>query len=174
MKVSKTGAKKKNLVGRKLGKMHYIHESAVSFLAESEQTTLKKALSMVPKETQWNLAKVSLLGDRVSLLFYENFDTELFPVLSQSTIVKFKDPGIQHITYTNRENPPVLHRKELFLAPNDPRIEALAEITAFCEEKGLFKAASYIGTLKKWEQRLREHHYKVEGQKVVPIAQKLK
>ncbi|NER14994.1 hypothetical protein GWK08_16180 [Leptobacterium flavescens] len=161
---------KKQTVGRKLGKMHYVHRSAVSYLAKEQRGTLTKALQLIPEDTEWNLAKVSLLNDSVSLLYYKGFDTELFPVLTSSLIIKLDKKEVKSIDYEKRENPPVLHRKELFLPPDDPRIGELAAVTCFCEEKGLFKQASYIGTIRKWEQRLKEYNYKVEGMRIVLIG----
>ncbi len=161
--------KRTKTIGRKLGKMHYIHKSAISYLPVNEKNTLQIALSLVNDSLVWNLAKISVLGDTVSLLYYKEFENQIFPILTSSVIVKIKENSIKYIDYSKRDNPPVLHRKELFLAPDDLRIEQFAKITAFCEKEGLFDNASYIGTIKKWEKRLADNNYKVEGQIIVKI-----
>ncbi|MFS4454920.1 hypothetical protein [Maribacter sp. 2304DJ31-5] len=157
--------KKTKAVGRKLGNMHYLHKDAIAYLDPLEKEALDKALYFL-KDLPWNLVKISKELDTVSFLLYEDFNLELFPSLLQSTIVNISNESIKIIDYRNRENPPVLHRKELMLAPNDPRIPEFAKITSFCEEKRLFEKASYIGTKLKWEQRLYEHGYMIKGSKI--------
>ena len=158
----------RKIVGRKLGKMHYIHKSAISYLENSQKTALQAAIDL-SEVTQWNLTKISKDLGTISLLQYDDFDRVLFPCLQHATIINLETSSIKTIDYTIRENPPVLHRKELMLAPDHKRYEEFAKITAFCEAEGLFKNASYIGTKLKWEQRLLQHGYQVKEQNIVPL-----
>ncbi len=156
-------------IGRKLGNMHYIHRSAIDYLPPEETEALILASSIVNASIDWNLVKISKKLDTVSFLLYDNFDDVLFPVLLKATVVNIVLHSLKTIDYRKRKNPPVLHRKELMLAPDDPRISSFAETTIFCEDRQLFKNASYIGTKLKWEERLRENGFKIEGLKIVPL-----
>ena len=155
-------------VGRKLGKMHYIHRDAISHLYKSEEDALNKALNLIDGNS-WNLVKISKELDTISFLLYEDFDAVLFPSLLQAAVVNIPNEHIKIIDYRNRANPPVLHRKELMLAPEDPRILEFAKTTEFCEKEGLFRDASYIGTKLKWEKRLQDNGYTIKGLKIVRL-----
>ena len=69
--------------------------------------------------------------------------------------------------YSASSNPPVLHRKETFLAEDYPGYEMFAELTRREEERGLLKEASRIGNREGWEERLREAGVRIEGHAVV-------
>ncbi len=158
----------RKIVGRKLGNMHYIHRSAISYLNDDQKKTLKKAIDITTLD-DWNLVKIAKDLTTVSLLNYENFDSVLFPCLLEATIVNLKNSSFKYIDYQSRKNPPVLHRKELMLAPDDPRVPVFAKTTTFCEDRNLFDRASYIGTKLKWEERLLQHGYIIKDQTILPI-----
>jgi hypothetical protein len=46
--------------------------------------------------------------------------------------------SVSYRAYAVEGNPPILHRKETMLAPEDPRAPALAALTAAAERVGLF------------------------------------
>jgi len=48
-------------------------------------------------------------------------------------------------------NPPILHRKETFLPPDDPRRERFARLTRQEEKYGLYAETSTIGTREGWQ-----------------------
>lgn len=56
-------------------------------------------------------------------LTYEDFSAE-FPSLLESLTIDLNDGRIVSRSYRTRANPPVLHRKELLLGPDDPAVEA--------------------------------------------------
>ncbi|PVZ64357.1 hypothetical protein [Pelagibaculum spongiae] len=166
-------AKNKVIAGRVLGKVHYIHRSALTCLTADQQQAISQAEQLVKENDQvpaewvenWNLAKVATDLSQVSLLVYQDFKQHLFPCLQHAMIVSLSQPPIKPlklIDYSQRENPPVLHRQELMLMPDDPRRAQLAEVTHFCESNGLFEQASYIGTWKKWLERLQNRGYQIK------------
>ena len=158
---------KSKLVGRMLGDMHYIHRSAIQYLNSGEKIALDLASNILysnsDKIYHWNLLKVSRKLDKISLLKYQDFEQHLFPCLEYAVIIDISANSYKEIDYSIRENPPILHRQELMLAPTDPRIESLSNVTAFCESHNLFEKASYIGTRNKWYQRLEERGYIIDG-----------
>jgi len=96
-------------------------------------------------------------GREIALLNYPHFFTEPFPALAQSRLVNLLRRTIKATTYRN--NPPILHRKELLLKPDHPAQEAFQAITRKAEEAGLFlsgPARSLIGRQDTWAELLAE------------------
>lgn len=163
---------KQKIIGRKLGGIHYIHKEALEFLSPEQHTALNKSIALIEEKIticNWNLCKISKDLKHISLLQYEDFKTHLFPCLQYAQIVHLETKSIKEINYKTRENPPVLHRQELMLHPQNENIQSLAKVTELCEQNGLFEKASYIGTKVKWEQRLKERGYKIQGLNLVKI-----
>jgi DNA phosphorothioation-associated putative methyltransferase len=89
----------------------------------------------------------------VSLLLYESFE-EPFPALLSSVKVDLESGVTARTDYRGRKNPPILHRKELLLAPDDPRLPAFRALTAAAEKFGLFRESNTIGTRTAWRARI--------------------
>ena len=58
--------------------------------------------------------------------------------------------------YQDSPNPPILHRKETFLAPDHPLHAKFTRLTRQEESKGLYDDTSRIGTRRGWDQVLSE------------------
>ena len=67
------------------------------------------------------------------------------PLLA-STRVDFPTGAVSRTDYRKRISPPILHRKELLLPPDDPRLPKFRALTAAAEEHGLFREPNKIGT----------------------------
>jgi hypothetical protein len=78
---------------------------------------------------------------------------------------------MKQVDYRGRSNPPILHRKELLLAPTDPRRNGFAALTRDAEELGLFQEAHKAGTRERWEARLRGARVGVQDHRLVPLRQ---
>ena len=68
-------------------------------------------------------------------------------------------------------NPPVLHRKELFVDPEYPGREKFAKLTGKEEGAGLLDDPSGIGTRDGWDSRLRDRGYRILGHRLVASTQ---
>jgi hypothetical protein len=64
-------------------------------------------------------------------------------------------------------NPPVLHRKEAFLLPDDPRRSKFERLTGQEERAGLLDDTATIGTRAGWVDRLLERGYALRGHRLV-------
>jgi DNA phosphorothioation-associated putative methyltransferase len=154
-------AKRSETVGKRVRGSLYVHRDALDLIDQKLSQLVTRCAQSVP-DLMWNVAKVSPGG--VSLLVYEDFDKVAFPALLRSVKV---DPETGRITareYEGRESPPILHRKETLLRPDDPRIPKFSALTADAEARGLFRDTNTIGTKRKWEDRLREVGVRVAGQ----------
>ena len=100
------------------------------------------------------LVKFSTESPKISYLTYADFDHNPHPPLLSSTIVNLETGSASQRDYRQVDNPPILHRKETFLSPNDPRYSDFAHLTQQEVELGLLKESRLIGTRRQWEQRL--------------------
>ena len=64
-------------------------------------------------------------------------------------------------------NPPILHRKETFVAEDHPLRPKFARLTAAELSKGLFEESSRIGTRHGWEQALIEKGLILRGHRLI-------
>jgi DNA phosphorothioation-associated putative methyltransferase len=135
-------------VGKRVGGALYVHRDALALLPE-ESARVAEAQDAAPY-AEWNVAKIE--RHSVSLLLYEPFDVD-FPALLRSTKVDLKSRAVTHMEYASRSNPPILHRKEALLPPDDPRLPKFRALTAAAEEHGLAEA-NKIGTRAAWNSRI--------------------
>jgi len=154
-------------IGKRVGGYTYVHREALPLLPEEERALVEKTAGAL-HDHDWNVAKVGTSG--VSLLLYEDFEANAFPALLRSVR---PDPGggPPRVTdYAIRENPPILHRKERLLPPDDPRIPTFASLTEAAEAHGLFRESRTIGTRVAWERRIAEAGLELRGHTLVPRA----
>jgi DNA phosphorothioation-associated putative methyltransferase len=136
-------------VGKRVGGALYVHRDALRLLA-AERERVAEAAALAPS-AEWNVAKIE--KSTVSLLLYESFDVD-FPALIRSTKVDLNSRAAASTDYGSRANPPILHRKELLLPPDDPRLPKFRALTAAAEEHGLFAETNKIGTRAAWSRRI--------------------
>jgi DNA phosphorothioation-associated putative methyltransferase len=136
-------------VGKRVGGALYVHRDALA-LVPAGSARVAAAEAAAPS-AEWNVAKIERYS--VSLLLYEPFDVD-FPALLRSTKVDVKSGTVTSTDYAARKNPPILHRKETLLPPDDPRMPKFRALTAAAEEHGLFAEANKIGTRGAWNARI--------------------
>lgn len=158
----------RNTVGKTVGGARYYHESSIRSSDPNSQKAVQAAARIACiRPDAFNVVKIE--GEpprRVSLLAYEDFDTNAFPALLDAWTIDLNEPRCSHRTYRSSANPPILHRKELLLAPGDPRCQSFAELTRELERRGLFENANSIGFRRRWEKRLAAAGIVVEGHTV--------
>lgn len=90
---------------------------------------------------------------RVSFLRYEAF-AAAFPALLAARSCDIERGTCRQTDYAGRCNPPILHRKELLLPSDDPRVPCAERLTRYLETWGAFSDARSIGTRNAWRRRL--------------------
>lgn len=154
----------RSMVGKVVGGAVYVHRRAVDFLPEIKSSAVILAERAACVD-DWNVVRV---GDgSVSFLVYESFDEKGFPALLLSAKVDLGSGAVVKIDYRTRASPPILHRKELLLPPDDPRIPKFRALTAAAEEHGLFEEASKIGTRKAWEKKIADAGLVLKGHSLI-------
>jgi DNA phosphorothioation-associated putative methyltransferase len=150
----------------------YLHRDAIGCLAENERTALVAA-ERLAGPASWNVAKLELSRRaRIGLLLYEDFASTPFPALLESGTVDLRRGSVTRRNLRASDNPPILHRKELLLAPDDPRRPVFARLTADLEARGLFRDAHRIGRRRAWDERLAAAGVRIEDHRVVEVERK--
>lgn len=139
-----------------IGDSVYVHITNLGELPESLRHKVDRARELFQAQVgrTFQLVKVSKKLDRVSLLCYPRFWRQNFPELTESWLVRLDSGTIQHRQY-NPDNPPILHRRELFIKANDNRRAEMLRITRICEDAGCFADTKRIGYKKFWDELLR-------------------
>ena len=162
-----------SLIGKRVGGARYYHKSAVRWTDSRSQKALEEATRIACLSPRaFNVVKFD--GEppqRVSLLAYEDFEASAFPTLLDSWTVNLRSQGFVHRSYRASRNPPILHRKELLLAPDDPRRQMFAQLTEELQRRDLFKKANSIGFRRQWERRLAIAGIVIEDHKVTVQVQ---
>jgi DNA phosphorothioation-associated putative methyltransferase len=145
----------------------YIHVDALPRLSPVLRVYEGCARRYVGDVADANLIKLHRREPRVSYLSYPDFDTTPHPTLDSSLIVALSELSLDYTLYRERENPPVLHRKETFLSKEDPRFGKFQRLTRQEERWGLYEQPEHIGTRDGWESVLTEAGCSLRGHRVV-------
>lgn len=161
-----------SITGKRIGDNIYLHVSAIDTLDADTLARLDSAegLAAVERGDSYNLVRINRSDGSIALLHYPHFYETSFPSLLESWLVQPEQGSVSYRTYADSFNPPILHRKELLLPPDDPHRKAFAELTAAAEAVGLFDDPKRIGYLRQWEHLIRERGYRVEGHQLVPLG----
>jgi len=152
-------------VGKLVRGALYVHRDALNALAKDERAMIDKAVA-IAGPIPWNVGRIQ--KHAVGLLEYENFDDAAFPRLFASTRVNVATGENARMNFNRSANPLILHRKELLLLPQDPRVGRWAERTRLLVGKGLFEDSHAIGRQRAWNERLARAGLSAVGDDLVP------
>lgn len=143
----------------------YVHVSALNELDLSLRLYEGCASRTVGRMDGATLVKFHTDKPKISYLFYPNFDSDPHPALQTSVRIDLRDLHVSYSDYESSVNPPILHRKETFVAKTYPFYERFSELTRQEVELGLLENSRSIGNAKAWQKRLevkgveiKEHH----------------
>ncbi|WP_175684566.1 DNA phosphorothioation-associated putative methyltransferase [Burkholderia anthina] len=159
-------------VGKRVGSSLYVHRDATRDIDSKSEQLFREALAVIAcSEQAWNVVRLSLIDREVAFLHYPHFDDEPFPCLASSCLVKLDpEPRFNVRDFRTSLNPPILHRKELLLPPNDARGGHWSRITADAEAIGLFEETSRIGFRKDWLERISKAGYSLVADRFEPLG----
>jgi DNA phosphorothioation-associated putative methyltransferase len=98
---------------------------------------------------------------------YPEFVTDPHPALLRCVRLNLRTRQIECYDYATSANPPVLHRKESFLLPENEHYAKFARLTAEEEKHGLLQNPAGIGTRDGWSKRLAEFGFRLKGHRLV-------
>ena len=140
-------------IGKILPDAVYVHPSYLKDLSPPVRIKVGIAKALVGDIDECNLIKINKTKDKISFLVYEDFDEVEHPALLYSYVVDIPKAKIKEWDFTTRENPPILHRKETFVAPDYPMYKQFKKLSEEEEALGLL-GHNNIGTMLKWEKFL--------------------
>ena len=149
-------------IGKQLPDAIYLHKDAFSALP----TGLTQFIPAVAKavsldDENWNLVKLFKKEFRLSLLHYPDFYTNSYPALRQSLNVDLSKLSHKVTSYRDFDNPPILHRKETMILPENEHFDHFCSLTQEGENAGLYENSRLIGFKRSWENLIARHGYEL-------------
>jgi DNA phosphorothioation-associated putative methyltransferase len=159
-------------VGKRVADHVYGHVAVLRRWPDWLRARIEQAASLarVTSGLHFNVVKMHTLGEQLSLLAYDDFDDAPFPTLNKSWRINLATGTVVYRDYAGSHNPPILHRKELLLPPDDPRIPRYATLTQTAEALGLFDDPSRIGFREQWLTRIAMQGYALQADEFIPVA----
>lgn len=139
-------------VGKHLPMALYVHADAVGRLAPILRVLDGAARRLIGETESSTVVKLHLDRPAVSYLEYPDFDSDPHPRLRSGYIVALEKLRCDFRDYSGHANPPILHRKELLLADDDPRRGRFAALSAQEQRAGLYDSGDPIGRRREWER----------------------
>lgn len=149
----------------------YVHESALSMLSPVLRLYEGCARGYLGRVEAANIIKLHRAEPKISYLSYPAFDTDPHPALDSSLTVHLQTFRVKSRNFRDGRNPPVLHRKELFVAPDYPLHAKFARLTRIEESKGLYEDTSRIGLKQGWDELLAEKGLYLKGHRLLSAGQ---
>ena len=141
----------------------YVHRSALDSLEPLLRVYEGCGRAYLGEVEGANLIKIHRRSGKLSYLVYPEFDDDPHPALLRSIRVNLRTRQIDSNDYAQSTNPPVLHRKETFLAADHPLYAKFARLTQQEEKQGLLDDTATIGTREGWSARLAERGFALKG-----------
>ena len=154
-------------VGKLLSEALYVHHTALPRLPALLRVYEGCGRQLVGSIDGVTLIKLSRTKAKVSYLLYPNFDRDGHPTLAECFIADLPRLALHHRDYRRSVNPPILHRKELFVAADYPRRHLFVRLTAAEEVANLLPTAVPIGFLKDWKDLVAERGLQIRGHALI-------
>jgi DNA phosphorothioation-associated putative methyltransferase len=157
-------------IGKQLPDSVYVHESAIHLLPiKLSELILKIVDALKINDDAWNIVKFYKRDFKITFLNYPSFEEDSYPCLKHSSTVDLQKFSVRKADYSKSENPPILHRKETFVADNYPLKPLFEKITVEGEKIGLYENTRTIGFKKNWERLISNKGYFLdEGGRLIP------
>jgi DNA phosphorothioation-associated putative methyltransferase len=157
----------RSTVGKLLPDDLYVHRDALDSLDPVLRIYEGCGRAYLGEVEGANLIKIHRRTGKLSYLVYPSFDDDPHPALLRCVKLNLRTRQIECYEYAQSTNPPVLHRKETFLAPSDERRGKFSRLTAQEEKNGLLDDFAGIGTRDAWQRRLNERGFALKGHRLV-------
>jgi DNA phosphorothioation-associated putative methyltransferase len=163
---------KRSTSGKLLPDDLYIHSSALDSLEPILRIYEGCGRVLLGAVDGANVIKIHRRSGKLSYLAYPDFESDPHPALLRCVRLNLRTRRIECYEYSQSPNPPVLHRKETFLRPDNELYAKFARLTAQEEKAELLKDPSGIGTRDGWAKRLADCGYALKGHRLVRQTEK--
>jgi DNA phosphorothioation-associated putative methyltransferase len=158
-------------VGKLLPTTLYAHESALERLSPVLRVYEGCARGYIGRVEGANVVKLGRSEPKVTYLAYPSFLDDPHPGLAWSVGVNLRSFKVKFRDFANYRSPPVLHRKENFLAADHPCFNTFRRLTKSEERHGLLVDTSRIGHRWAWEQVLASNGFALRGHRLVRVRE---
>lgn len=145
----------------------YVHESALDALSPLLRLYEGCARGYLGRIDGANLIKLHRDEPKISYLCYPTFEIDPHPAIASSLTVHLQTFRVKYRDFRSYKNPPILHRKELFVHKDHPLYTKFERLTRIEEKKGLYEAPETIGTRDGWNMALRTRGLALRGHRLV-------
>ncbi len=145
----------------------YVHVSAITRLPPLLRVYEGCARVLTGAVEGATIVKLNRLEPKVSYLVYPSFDAEPHPALAMSVRADLRRLDVRIRDFRASQNPPILHRKELFVPEDYPGRDQFAALSIAEEQAGLFRDSAAIGTRAGWQRVLAAHGLRVVGHRLL-------
>jgi DNA phosphorothioation-associated putative methyltransferase len=159
-----------NAVGKVLASTRYVHRSVLTRFSLKCDEIDHSWISLTDDAPMWNVLRINSSKRVLALLSYPGFETIAHPQLACSLSVDLVKQQTVATDFSARVNPPVLHRKELFLHPAHPQYELFQTLTVAEEQAGLLSDSRSIGYTRQWQRRLQAYNRSIVGHLLQGVA----
>lgn len=164
------GACRQATFGKLMPTALYVHVGALNRLPPVLRVYEACARVLCGEVEGATIVKLRRQEPKVSYLSYPTFDQEPHPTLKTSVRVDLRSFHLKHRDHSDSADPPVLHRKELFV-PEDYHSRAeFAALTQAEEAAELYAHPDDIGTKERWEALLRKRCLGFNGHTLVRVS----
>jgi DNA phosphorothioation-associated putative methyltransferase len=165
---------RKAVVGKLTPAALYVHRTALGALAPVLRLYEGCAQVLSGTVGMANVIKLSMTEPQISYLVYPRFDREAHPALDAAVTVNLRRLSVDFRDYSRVDNPPILHRKEELVGSDYPHRDLWRRLTAAEIRAGLYTETAHIGTLRGWEERLRQSGVELQGHRLQPVTNRTK
>lgn len=152
-------------VGKLTPEALYVHVSALDDLPPLLRVYEGCGQALAGTVEEATVVKLHREKPQVSYLSYPTFDRDPHPALSTVVVARLQALKLTYRDFRESANPPILHRKETFIATGYPGRDKFARLTAQEERLDLLSSPS-IGTRNGWSEVLRERDVELYGHRL--------
>ncbi|WP_303048507.1 DNA phosphorothioation-associated putative methyltransferase [Gordonia sp. IITR100] len=156
-----------NSVGKLTATALYTHRRAVSGMPVVLRLYEHCGSVAAGRPDGWNMLKLDHRGRRVSWSCYPDFDKDPHPKLAWTFGVDMASLESKHQSFESRDNRPLLHRKEEFVAVDDEYAPKYRRLTDAEVKAGLYANPTVIGLERGWEAELTRCGVELRGHRLV-------
>ncbi|ACK69667.1 conserved hypothetical protein [Gloeothece citriformis PCC 7424] len=144
-------------VGKKLKNSFLIHISAIESLPTLLRLYEGCASRTVGRLEDATLIQFSFRHPKISYLFYPDFERIAHPTLHTGMEIYLSDLQVHYRDFSQEDNPPILHEKNLLVNSDYPLYEKFTKLTEKERDWGLLDDFKGINRLQGWLTCLKEH-----------------
>lgn len=154
-------------VGRLIDNGLLIHGTALDELEPLLRIYEGCARSWIGEIDGANLVKLHRFSGKVTYLVCPEFETDPHPALVRRVKLSLRSRDLYCIDYSQHDDPPLIHRKNEYLAPDHSLHDKFARLTKQEDRRGLLDDLSEVRTRSQWIAKLADAGIRLRGHRLI-------